>query len=74
MFAQISTLFDNVFSKYQCGFWKGYSTQHCNLKMLEKWSKCVGKEKVFGTLLAELSKAFDCLNHKLLIAKLNLQL
>ena len=55
MFAQISAFFDNVFSKYQCGFWKGYSTQHCNLKMLEKWKKCVGKGKVFGALLTDLS-------------------
>ena len=26
MFPQISAFFDNVFSKYQGGFWKGYST------------------------------------------------
>ena len=36
MFVQIFASFDNVFSKYQYGFRKGYSTQHCNLKMLEK--------------------------------------
>ena len=45
MFAQISTFFNNAFSKYQCGFQKGYSTQHCNFKMFEKWKKCVAKEK-----------------------------
>ena len=28
MFVQISASFDNVFSKYKCGFRKGYSTQH----------------------------------------------
>ena len=27
MFAQRSAFFDNAFSKYQCGFRKGYSTQ-----------------------------------------------
>ena len=71
IFAQISAFFDNVFSKYHCGFREGYSTQNCSLKMLEKLIKCVGKRKVFGALLADLSKAFGCLNHKLLTAKLN---
>ena len=44
MFVQISASFDNVFSKYQCGFRKGYSTQHCHLKMLEKWKNVSVKE------------------------------
>ena len=70
MFAQISAFLDNVFSKYQRGFQKGYSTQYCNLKILEKLTKCVGNGKVFGVLLTDLSKAFDCLDHKLLTAKL----
>ena len=35
MFAQMSTFFDNIFSNQQCGFRKGYSTQHCLLVMLE---------------------------------------
>ena len=39
----MSAFSDYVFSKYQCGFWKGYSTQYCKLKMLKKWKKYVGK-------------------------------
>ena len=39
MFAQISAFFDYAFLKYQCGFWKGYSTQDCKLKMLRKMEK-----------------------------------
>ena len=71
MFKQITQFFDKMFSKYQCGFRKGFSTQQCLLAMLEKWKRSVDKGKVFGALLTDLSKAFDCLDHELLIAKLN---
>ena len=71
MFVQMSTFFDNILSNQQCGFRKGYSTQHCLLVMLETWKRSVDKGKVFGALLRDLSKAFDCLDHELLTAKLN---
>ena len=71
MFEQMSQFFENIFSKYQCGFQKGFSTQQCLLAMLEKWKRSVDNSKMFGALLTNLSKAFDCLDHELLIAKLN---
>ena len=58
-------------SKYQCGFRKGYTTQHCLLAMLEKWTSVVDKGKSFGALLTDLPKTFDCLSHELLFAKLD---
>ena len=38
---------------------------------VENRAEPVDKGKVFGALLTDLSKAFDCLDHKLLTAKLN---
>ena len=61
----------NFLSKHQRGFRKEYNTQCCLLKMLEKWKSAVEKGKSFGALLADLSKAFDCLSHDLLLAKLH---
>jgi len=71
MFKQLSNFFDDILSKYQCGFRKEFSTQHSLLAMLEKWKRSVDNGKAFRALLTDLSKAFDCLDHELLIAKLN---
>ena len=60
-----------LFSKYQCGFRRGFSAQDCLLAMLEKWKSAVDKVKIFGILITDLSKAFDCLSHELIIAKLS---
>ena len=58
-------------SKFQCGFGKGYGTQHWLLLMLEIWKEATDNNKAFGTLLTDLSKAFDCLSYDLSIAKLH---
>ena len=39
--------------------------------MIEKWKKAVDNNKVFGATLTNISKAFDCTYHDLLIAKLH---
>ena len=68
---QIQVFFDSVLSKYQCGFRRGYNAQHCLIILIEKWRKCADNCGAFVALFADLSKAFDCLSHKLLIAKLD---
>ena len=39
--------------------------------MLENLKSTVDKGRAFGILLIDFSKAFDCLSHELIIAKLN---
>ena len=71
LFYQIEKYMDGKLSMYQCGFRKGMSAQNCLLFMIEKWRKCLDNKGKTGVLLTDLSKAFDCLNHELLIAKLS---
>ena len=65
---QIMIFIDPLLSKFQCCFRKDYGAQDCLLAMLENWKSAVHKGKVFGGLLTELSKAFDCSSHDLLNA------
>ena len=63
--------FDPILSKYQFGFREGYSAQQCLLDMIEKWRASLDQNGTCAALLTDLSKAFDCLPHDLLIAKLH---
>ena len=68
---QLSNHFNDISSKFQCGFRKGFNAQHCLLLMIDQWKKAVANNKAFGALLTDLSKAFDCICHDLLVAKLH---
>ena len=65
------TYFSSFFPQYQCGFRKGYSAQHCLLAMTKRMKKARDNNKVCAAVPIDLSKAFDCLLHDLLIAKLH---
>ena len=71
MQSQISAYMEKFLSRFLCGYRKGYSAQHALLSMFEKWRKSVDNGVFGGGVLMDLSKAFDTLNHDLLIAKLN---
>ena len=70
LYDQMYKYFNHKLSKWQCGFRKGFSTQHCLLVMTEKWRKFLDNGGISEAILTDLSKAFDCILHDLLIAKL----
>ena len=59
------------FSPLLAGFHKNHSTQNALLNMIDNWKHVLDKGKKVGTRFMYLSKAFDTLNHNLLLAKLN---
>ena len=68
LYGELSKYFDGLLATNQCGFRKGFSSQYCPLVMLEKFKEAIDRGNHFGALLADLSKAFDCIDHELLIA------
>ena len=56
---------------YLCGYSQGFSTQQALVSLIEKWKAILDKNGYAGAILMDLSKAFDTINHDLLIAKLN---
>ena len=41
LYNEIETYFDEILSKYQCGFRKGFNAQHCLVSMMGKWKESV---------------------------------
>ena len=60
----------NLLSDYITGFRKSHGSQHCLVKMLENWKSALDKSESVCALFMDLSKAFDTINHDLLLAKL----
>ena len=70
MAEQLSKFFEKKFSILLCGFRKRHSTQDALARLLNSWQSSLDKKNIVGTVLMDLSKAYDCLPHDLLIAKL----
>ena len=55
IYKQLSKFSNNIMSKFQCGFRKGFNAQDCLIVMIEKWKRMLDKGGTCGALLTDLS-------------------
>ena len=70
MYIQLYDYMDNFLNQLLCGFRKAHSTQHALFRLIQSWQKELDESGFVGTILMDLSKAYDCLPHDLMVAKL----
>ena len=67
---QLMGYFTDKFNDLVCAYRKRHSCQSLLLKFTEDWRQSLDNHDIVGIVLMDLSKAFDCLPHGLLVAKL----
>ena len=71
LYKRLSDYVENILNVILCGFRKAHSTQHGLFKLLQSWQNELDESSMVATVLMDLSKAYGCIPHDLLIAKLN---
>ena len=67
---QLIPFFDNCLSAFISAYREEYSSQIVLLRLIESWRQCLDQSQLVGVIFMDLSKAFDCIPHDLLIAQL----
>ena len=69
MFDQLYASFASILSSNMSGFLKGHSCATALIKLTDDWRSALDEKKETGVIAIDLSKAFDCICHNLLLAK-----
>ena len=62
---------NSFLSEYIAAYRESYRTNHVLIRLIENWKKACDEKLLAGTVLMDLSKAFECIPHDLIIAKLH---
>ena len=68
--SQLPAYFSLHFNPFLSVFLSGYGCQTTLLRIVEDWKQALDKNYCLAAVFMDLSKAFDCLAHDILIAKL----
>ena len=68
---QLADYFDKIFNPFLCALRRGHGCQTTRLGLLEDWRETLDKNQYVTAVLMDLSKAFDCLPHDILLDKLS---
>ena len=60
----------NILYEYQFGFREGHSTTHALVEIIDNIKESIDKNNMTCGIFVDLSKAFDTVNHHILLAKL----
>ena len=58
---------NELFYSWQSGFRTYHSWQSALVKLLDDWIAAIGNNKIVATVLLDLSKAFDLVDHSILL-------
>ena len=59
---------DKYLSPFISAYRKGYSAQYIFRRLVEEWRERLANNYIVGAILMDLSKAFDCILHDLIIS------
>ena len=63
---------NNIFFDNQFGFRRGHSTEHAILSIVDKIQRAIDDKEFSCGIFLDFSKAFDTINHHILLEKLEL--
>ena len=70
LYDQMFAFFENIFNDMLAAYRPRYGCPPVLLKLIEDWKNALDKKENIGAILMDLSKAFDCIPHILMICKL----